>query len=70
MDPSFVVIIVVVALALIFVPRMLPPRGPTCTRCDGSGQISERWPDPSQEGGWHVAEGSCPRCNGKGRMRS
>ena len=70
MDPSFVIISVIVAIGLIFVPRMLPPRGPTCTRCEGSGQISERWPDPSQEGGWHIAEGSCPRCKGKGRMRS
>jgi len=70
MDPSILILVAVVGLAVIFVPRLLPPRGPICTRCEGTGNISERWPDPSAPGGWHVAEGQCPRCGGKGKMRS
>ena len=69
-DTSFLFLILIVGAAIIVVPRLLPPRGPTCTRCEGVGQISERWPDPSEPGGWHVAEGNCPRCGGKGKMRS
>ena len=37
-----------------------------CTRCDGTGQVAERWPDPKEPGGWHIVEGTCPKCKGKG----
>ncbi len=39
-----------------------------CTRCDGTGQVNERWPDPKVPGGWHILEGTCPKCKGKGRV--
>ena len=39
-----------------------------CNRCDGTGQINERWPDPNAPGGWHIAEGICPKCKGKGKI--
>ncbi|MEW6233032.1 MAG: hypothetical protein AB1566_12070 [Chloroflexota bacterium] len=39
-----------------------------CTRCDGTGQVNERWPDPKEPGGWHILEGTCPKCKGKGRV--
>jgi hypothetical protein len=39
-----------------------------CTRCDGSGQVAERWPDPSQPGGWHDLHGVCPKCGGVGKV--
>jgi DnaJ-class molecular chaperone len=39
-----------------------------CTRCDGTGQVSERWPDPKEPGGWHIVEGTCPKCKGKGKI--
>ena len=39
-----------------------------CTRCDGTGQVNERWPDPSEPGGWHRVEGICPKCKGKGKV--
>ena len=38
-----------------------------CTRCEGTGEVRERWPDPSAPGGWHAVEGICPKCKGKGR---
>ena len=40
----------------------------TCNRCNGTGQVEEHWPDPSQPGGWHHVEGTCPKCKGKGRI--
>ena len=39
-----------------------------CNRCDGTGQVSERWPDPKEPGGWHKVEGICPKCKGKGMI--
>ena len=39
-----------------------------CNRCDGTGQVDERWPDPNAPGGWHIVEGKCPKCKGKGRI--
>ena len=63
------ILLVLIAIAVVVVPRILPPTGPSCTRCDGSGHANERWPDPSQPGGWHELDGVCPKCKGKGRMR-
>lgn len=40
----------------------------SCTRCNGSGEINEKWPDPQAPGGWHKLEGICPKCKGKGRV--
>lgn len=40
----------------------------TCTRCDGSGQVNEHWPDPSQPDGWHNVNGICPKCGGVGKV--
>jgi DnaJ-class molecular chaperone len=37
-----------------------------CNRCDGTGQVNERWPDPKEPGGWHIVEGTCPKCKGRG----
>jgi len=39
-----------------------------CNRCDGTGQVNERWPDPNEPGGWHIVEGICPKCKGKGKI--
>ena len=39
-----------------------------CNRCDGTGQVSEKWPDPNEAGGWHIVEGICPKCKGKGKI--
>ncbi len=39
-----------------------------CTRCEGTGQVNERWPDPTAPGGWHRVEGICPKCKGKGKV--
>jgi DnaJ-class molecular chaperone len=39
-----------------------------CNRCDGTGQVNERWPDPKEPGGWHIVEGTCPKCKGKGTI--
>ena len=61
--------VVVIALVVYFAPRFLGGNYNVCTRCEGTGQIDERWPDPSAPGGFHVAQGKCPRCNGKGKVR-
>ena len=39
-----------------------------CNRCDGTGQVNERWPDPKEPTGWHIVEGICPKCKGKGKI--
>ena len=45
-------------------------RPPTmnCNRCNGTGQVDEHWPDPSEPSGWHNVTGTCPKCKGKGRI--
>jgi len=39
-----------------------------CPRCQGTGHVNERWPDPATPGGWHRLEGTCPKCKGKGKV--
>jgi DnaJ-class molecular chaperone len=39
-----------------------------CTRCSGTGEVNEKWPDPDAPGGWHKLDGICPKCKGKGRV--
>ena len=39
-----------------------------CNRCSGTGEVNEKWPDPDKAGGWHIADGVCPKCKGKGRF--
>lgn len=65
----WIVFMALVVAAVLLLPRILPPTGPTCTRCDGTGGVNERWPDPSKPGGWHELSGKCPKCDGKGRLR-
>jgi hypothetical protein len=66
-----VLIAVVVLIVVVFVvPRLVGASTIVCTRCDGSGQIDERWPDPKEPTGFHVATGTCPKCKGKGRIKS
>ena len=65
-----VVGLVMLAVLFVVVPRLMGGNTIVCNRCDGTGQINERWPDPSQPGGFHVARGTCPKCKGKGRVRS
>ena len=57
-------------IVLVFVLFRCLGRGGTmrCNRCDGTGQVSERWPDPQEPTGWHVVEGICPKCKGKGKI--
>ena len=47
-----------IALAVMVwvVPRFLGTNTVNCTRCRGSGQVAEHWPDPSKPGGWHHVE--------------
>jgi hypothetical protein len=60
---------IVLAVMVWVVPRFLGTNTVNCTRCRGSGQVAEHWPDPSKPGGWHHVEGECPKCKGKGRVR-
>lgn len=60
--------LVILAVAAYAMSRFLnQPRNP-CTRCGATGQVNERWPDPSQPGGWHRLDGTCPKCKGKGKV--
>jgi DnaJ-class molecular chaperone len=70
MDAFIWVIMLVGALLVIFFVMGRGRRVATmvCTRCDGTGQVNERWPDPSEPSGWHRVEGICPKCKGKGKV--
>lgn len=70
MDASyFIFMAVVTVVVLLFVSRSMGTVGRVrCTRCDGTGQVNEKWPDPSAPGGWHIVDGKCPKCKGKGRV--
>jgi DnaJ-class molecular chaperone len=63
-------VLLVVALIVIYFVMGRGRRVATmvCTRCDGTGQVNERWPDPSEPSGWHRVEGTCPKCKGKGKV--
>ncbi|HMA33237.1 MAG TPA: hypothetical protein VKY74_02060, partial [Chloroflexia bacterium] len=61
-----IVAILVMAFVVLRPGRKL--RTMVCTRCDGSGQVDEHWPDPSKPGGWHDVHGVCPKCKGVGRV--
>ena len=60
---------VAIAVAVFVVPRLMGQTMIVCTRCDGTGQIDEKWPDPSKPTGFHTATGTCPKCKGKGRVK-
>jgi hypothetical protein len=66
--PESLLLFVVLIVAVILLSRINFGPKVKCTRCDGSGQVNEKWPDPSAPGGWHVVDGICPKCKGKGRV--
>lgn len=66
---SLLIGVIIITVVLVVVPRLLGGTMVKCTRCDGTGHIDERWPDPSKPGGFHVASGKCPKCKGKGRVK-
>ncbi len=68
MGPESLILLVVLIVVFIFISRFNFAPKVRCTRCDGSGQVNERWPDPSEPGGWHIVEGRCPKCKGKGKV--
>ena len=69
MSIEMVVTTIVLMLIVVFVFSRLNLGPKTrCTRCDGTGSINERWPDPKAPGGWHVVDGKCPKCKGKGKI--
>jgi hypothetical protein len=72
MDPSSIIFIVfmgvVVIVYFIFSGRGRRAGRNVCTRCSGTGEVNEKWPDPNAPGGWHRVEGVCPKCKGKGRV--
>lgn len=69
MSIEMLVLTMVIMIAVVFVfSRMnLGPKS-RCNRCDGTGHVNERWPDPTAPGGWHVLEDVCPKCKGKGKF--
>ena len=70
MDLGYIVFGIVVAVLAFYVfPRLIGSGTIVCTRCEGTGQIDERWPDPSKPTGFHMATGKCPKCKGKGKVK-
>ena len=69
MPVEYFVLSIVILIIIVFVfSRINMAPKVRCTRCDGTGQVNERWPDPKAPGGWHVTEGTCPKCKGKGKI--
>ncbi|HEU5318142.1 MAG TPA: hypothetical protein VFX49_18660 [Chloroflexota bacterium] len=66
---SLLVGVILVTIVLFVVPRLMGGNTILCTRCEGTGQVDERWPDPSKPTGFHTATGTCPKCRGKGRVK-
>ncbi len=67
---ALIVLIAIVAVGTPIIRNMVGAGNLRCTRCDGTGQVNEKWPDPTEPGGWHKVEGICPKCKGKGRIRA
>ncbi len=63
-----IAVLVVIVIAVFFLSRINMAPKVKCTRCDGTGQVNEKWPDPSEASGWHRVEGTCPKCKGKGKV--
>jgi hypothetical protein len=64
-----IILLVGLAIVLFLFFRQMGSGGKMrCNRCDGTGQVGERWPDPKEPGGWHIVEGTCPKCKGKGKI--
>jgi hypothetical protein len=67
---GILIAVALVAVLVLVVPRLMGGNTIVCTRCDGTGEVNERWPDPNESSGFHVAKGKCPKCKGRGRVRS
>jgi DnaJ-class molecular chaperone len=70
MGPETILFVVILVVVVVVMSRFSFAPKVRCTRCDGTGQVNERWPDPSEPGGWHRVEGTCPKCKGKGTVAS
>jgi hypothetical protein len=71
MDSTIIFIIamgVAIIIFIVFTTKNRAAGRNVCTRCDGTGEVNEKWPDPNKPGGWHRMEGICPKCKGKGRV--
>ena len=68
MELSLILFVVMIAIVFLFFRGMGAGGTMRCNRCDGTGQVNERWPDPKEPGGWHIVEGVCPKCKGKGKI--
>ncbi|MEI7555653.1 hypothetical protein [Candidatus Chlorohelix sp.] len=70
MDPSIIFVVMMVIAVIIFTVVNSRNKGGrnVCTRCDGTGEVHEKWPDPDAPNGWHILDGICPKCKGKGKV--
>lgn len=68
---NIILILIPLVLAVVFLftsSRSNKKGRMVCTRCEGTGEVNEKWPDPDEPGGWHRLDGTCPKCKGKGRV--
>lgn len=72
MDQLGIILIVAVLVvgAYILIPRIFPHQQMICTRCEGTGAVDEKWPNPDEPSGWHELRGECPKCEGKGKVKA
>jgi DnaJ-class molecular chaperone len=68
MESSLLLFVGMIVLVFVLFRGMSHGGRMRCNRCDGTGQVSERWPDPQEPDGWHIVEGICPKCKGKGKI--
>ena len=71
LDLSFLptlVIIVILLLVVSFVISRVFRTEMKCNRCQGTGEVNEHWPDPTEPSGFHHVEGVCPKCKGRGKV--
>ena len=66
----WIIFMALVVVAVVVLPRILPPTGPTCTRCEGSGQRQRALARPVQARRLARAEREMPEVRREGAAAS
>ena len=65
--PTLVGVVILLLLVSFVISRVFRTEM-KCNRCQGTGEVNEHWPDPTESSGFHHVEGVCPKCNGRGKV--
>ena len=66
----WIIFMALVVVAVVVLPRILPPTGPTCTRCEGSGQRQRALARPLETRRLARAEREVPEVRREGAAAS